>query len=409
MRVDRAQGGRVGTRRSLAVGGALLVVVATTACGSGSGPAAGGTTTPPPMLLPFTGAFATVALPPGIQALQDVDCPSTSRCWAVGSTLGTAKAPSTAAIVTTSTGGTTWTVQSVPSTVGYLTGIACPTTKACTAVGQIGTDGTGPGAVLTTADSGGTWTLQTVPTGTTDATAVACPTVEDCMVLADVAGQVTTLTAGGSGASWVAGGALPATVASATDLSCTDADDCWATVASPVGLGHVAGGVAATVDGGATWAMQALPAGTGALQGIDCVPGAASATTTTSVSTPVRADCTAVGTTATVTGATRVGEGLVLTTTTGGATWAQASVTPNSADLLAVSCGAGPCVAVGTTVSTVPTAGLVVLTGSAPAGPSTWRRAETADVPLPLTGVSCRSLSACVVVGETVSAHLSAA
>ena len=83
-------------------------------------------------------------------------------------------------------------------------------------------------------------------------------------------------------------------------------------------------------------------------------------------------------------------------------------MTAASAALLAVSCGAGPCVAVGTTVASAPQAGLVVLSGSAGAGRPGGAAPRSSGVLLPLTGVSCRSLSSCVVVGESVSAHLTA-
>ncbi len=404
------------SRRRLAPVAALLALVSTAACGSGTtstsgSPSGGGAPTASQPLAPFVGAFAGVALPAGIQSLQDVDCPSAIRCWAVGSTLGTGKAPSAAAVVTTTTGGATWTVQPVPPTVGYLTGIACPTTRSCTAVGQMGTDGAGPGAVLTTVNAGATWTLQVVPAGTSDVTAVACPSAGRCTALGNVAGRVTTLAPGAPGTPWVVGGALPATVASATGLSCLTVRRCWATVISPVDVGHATGAVATTTDGGATWTTQSVPPGTGALQGIDCTATDVSdptGSTSASSAGTARVACAAVGTTATATGATRTGQGLVLTTTTGGVIWTQASVTAASAALLAVSCGAGPCVAVGSTVPTAPQAGLVLLTGSPGAGSSGWRKAAVAAVPLPLTGVSCRSLSSCVVVGESVSAHLTA-
>ena len=388
----------------------LLVLLA--ACGSGastSGGAGGGAAAPGQPLAPFAGTLTTVALPAGVQSLQDVDCPSPARCWAVGTTLGSATAPAGGVVVTTTTGGARWRVQPVPATVGYLTAIACPTVRNCTAVGQVGTTGAGPGAVLTTGNAGSTWVLQAVPAGTTDVTAVSCPTAGSCTALANVAGRVTTLSPGTGGGPWVAGGALAATVASATGLSCVSARRCWATVLSPVDPGHAAGGVAATADGGATWTLQTVPAGTGALQGIDCAPSAAPAadTSTTGKAIVVRVDCTAVGTTSTTTGVSRAGQGLVLTTATGGATWAPAPVTATASALLAVSCGAGPCVAVGTTVPAAPQPGLAVLSQSAGTGASGWRRAAVAGAPLPLTGVSCRSLTACVVVGESVSAHLS--
>ena len=407
MPVDRAEGGPEVAHGRLIAGVALIVVLATAACGSGTTSSGGTAPTPSQPLAPFVGTFATVALPAGVQSLQDVDCPSATRCWAVGATLGTAQAPSTGAVVTTSDGGVRWRVQPVPATVGYLTGIVCTSARACTAVGQVGTNGAGPGAVLTTANAGATWTLQAVPAGTTDVTAVACAPAGTCLALANIAGRVTTLTPGAPGAGWVARGALPAPVASATGLSCTDGTHCWASATSTVDVGHAGGAVAATADGGTTWTLPPVPAGTGALQGIDCTPAAASAASTTSTgSAAARVDCTAVGTTATGTGATRTGQGLVLTTGTGGATWAPATVTASAAALLAVSCGAGPCVAVGTTVPSAPQAGIVVLTGSAAPGAFGWRRAAVAGAPLPRTGVACRSLSSCVVVGESVAAHL---
>jgi hypothetical protein len=210
-------------------------------------------------------------------------------------------------------------------------------------------------------------------------------------------------------AGWVAGGALPATDSSATGLTCTDTDHCWATVTSPVDVDHVAGGIVATADGGVTWTPQKVPTGTGSLQGIDCTPSTTPSTTTTTTAPSAPAvDCVAVGTTATGIGSTRSGQGVVLTTTSGGATWSPAVVTATIADLFAVSCGAGPCVAVGSTVAAIPGSGLVVVAGSTGAAPSAWVRAKTNTVPLPLSGVSCTSLSACVVVGESVSGHLDA-
>jgi hypothetical protein len=176
---------------------------------------------------------------------------------------------------------------------------------------------------------------------------------------------------------------------------------------SPVDVDHAAGGIVATADGGVTWAAQTLPAGTSALQAIDCTPSTptTASTTTTSVLSPV-IDCVAVGTTTTAFGAVRTGQGVVLTSTTGGALWSPAIVTGSSSDLYAVSCGAGPCVAVGTTGTGSADAGLVIVTGSNGTAPGAWGRARTDDMPLPLAGVSCVSLSTCVIVGESVASHL---
>jgi hypothetical protein len=338
-------------------------------------------------------------------------------------------------VVTSVDGGASWSVRPAPPTVGFLAGIACVGARSCTVVGQVGTSGTGPGAVASTDDAGATWTLQTVPTGTTDVTAVQCGTGDNCVALADVAGRVTSLSTAGPGDPWVAGGALPPTVSAGTGISCTDATSCWATGSSPATVGHVAGVVAATSDGGATWALQQVPPGLGALQDVSCTSTGApvapsntgastapsstvvrSSTSSTSVpgsSVPVSTvpgpavDCTAVGTSSTVIGASRAGQAVVLTTSDGGLTWSSDPVTATAADLLSVSCRAGPCVAVGSTVASTPQAGLVVLTGSTGSPASRWIRAAVAEVALPLAGVDCGSLSSCVVVGESMSARLS--
>ena len=388
---------------------AALALVITAACTSGTSGTSGSTTpTPSQPLAPWVGTFLDVAVPAGVHSLQDVTCPTASRCWAVGSTLASAKDPSIAAVVASGDGGRSWVVQVVPAGVTYLTDIACTGVRTCIAVGQAGTAGDGPGAVITTTNGGVTWTLQTVPAGTTDVTAVACTAGGHCTALADIAGRVTTLTSAGTGGAWVAGGALPATVSAATAESCTDAAHCWATGISPVDVGHAVGAVAATADSGATWALQTVPSGTGALQAISCTQLAGTGSSTTTSPPTSTVSCTAVGTTATSFGGNRTGQGIVLTTSNGGAAWVPAVVTSTSADLLAVSCGAGPCVAVGTTVASAPQAGIIVLTRSGSAGASAWRRATTATVALPLAGVSCLSLASCVVVGDSITAHLSA-
>lgn len=389
------------TRTARLAAVAIVVGAAAAACSSGStgSPATGPATSSATATLgPWQGSLVTTTLPPRVQALRAVACPTARRCWAVGSSRATSSSPAGPAIESTSDGGATWSAEPVPPTVGYLSAIACASTRSCTAVGQVGVTGEGPGAVLTTSNGGTTWTLQPVPTGTTDVTAVDCRVGGRCTALGVVTGQVTTIAP--SSGMWTAGGSVPAGPAVATALSCTDGTHCWATASQAVDVGHVTGVVAATSDGGATWTLQHVPTGTGALRGIDCVPGPSAA---------VGASCVAVGTTTTVLSGGRGGLGVVLTSGNGGRTWTSAPVSPTAADLLAVSCTAGPCVAVGTSVDSAPASGVVVLTGVAGLSAQTWRRAVVAPVALPLTGVSCVSLSACVVVGESVAAHLSGA
>ncbi len=393
--------------RRAALALAVVVLGATAACGTTTtDPQATGSSTTSSLLAPWQGTLTTASLPAPVQALRSVTCVTADRCWAVGSTEAKATMPSGPVVVATTNGGTTWDVQALPPGVGYLSGIACSSTRDCTAVGQMGTTGMGPGAVLTTTDGGSAWTLQAVPTGTTDVTAVDCLTGRPCTALGTVAGRVTELSPVGAAGAWVAGGSLPAAASSATSLSCTDDDHCWATTSNTVDPAHAVGGIAVTADGGTTWTFQTVPVGTGALNAVACTPAPTGAPTSSSGGSAVT--CTAVGTTSTVLSSARVGQGVVLTSTDGGVTWTSAPVPPTAADLLDVSCGAGPCVAVGDTVATTTQGGLVVLTPATGSTAAIWHRAVAAPVPLPLSGVSCVSLSACVVVGESISAHLTA-
>ena len=99
----------------------------------------------------------------------------------------------------------------------------------------------------------------------------------------------------------------------------------------------------------------------------------------------------------------RSGQGVILTTDNGGATWTNQTVTA-AASLMDVSCtGVGSCATVGSSVSSASDAGLAVLTGS-PQHP--WQRPAVVGAPQPLTGGSCHSSSQCVVVGESILEYL---
>jgi len=386
--------------------GALVVCVAAlgtaAACSStptgthASGPSSSTSST---LAGPWHGTLVTSSLPGPVQSLQAVSCATAVRCWAVGSTVATAAAPSGPVVVASADGGANWRPQRLPSGIGFLTDIACGTVRTCTAVGQAGGAGVGPGVVVTTTDGGTSWTSQAVPTGTTDVTAVSCRANGRCSALGTVAGRVTTLTPGATAGAWVAGGALPTAASVATSLVCTDGRHCWATASDTTDPSHAVGSIDASTDGGTTWVPQTVPPGTGALNGVDCV-------TATTGANGNSVTCAAVGTSSTVLNGTRTGRGVVLTSS--GATWTSEPVPTTVADLLDVSCGAGPCVAVGATVGTAAQAGVVVLTPATGGSAAVWRRAASVAVALPLTGVSCVSLAACTVVGESVSARLAA-
>ena len=403
--------------------GALLVMTACTSDGPGGGTAAG-TASTIASGSPWRGALATDTLPAPVHDLRAVSCASAARCWAIGSTLGSGDGPNGAALVATTDGGTVWSLEAIPTSVGFLSDISCGDVHHCDAVGQSGQTGTGPGVVIDTADGGATWVIQTIPPGTTEVDAVACGTDLHCVAIARAGGPSETLVSARAGGPFVTAGSLPVGVTTATALACTSDRDCWATV-DGTGPAGSTGSVVATTDGAASWSLLPTPAGIGELNGIDCdlrpmsgpgptpttarsAPGSAGGTTTTA---PAGAGgvagvgCAAVGTTSNSVNAARTGRGVVITTTDGGGTWSLAPVTSLPADLLSVSC-AGPCVAVGTTAVPDPLEGIVLLTPGTGTTATAWHRATVVQVALPLAGVSCVSLSACVAVGESITARL---
>ncbi len=402
--------------------GALLVLTACTPDGPGGGTAAGtGSTIASGS--PWRGALATDTLPAPVHDLQAVSCASAARCWAIGSTLGSGGGPNGAAVVATTDGGAVWSLEAIPSSVGFLSDISCGDVHHCDAAGQSGQTGTGPGVVIDTADGGATWVIQTIPPGTTEVDGVACRSDLRCVAIARAGGPPETMVSDRAGAPFVAAGALPVGVTTATALACTSDRDCWATV-NTTGSAGSTGSVVATSDGAASWSHLPTPAGIGELNGIDCdrrptsgpgptpttarsAPGSAGGTTTTTSAGAGVAGvgCVAVGSTSNSVNAARTGRGVVITTTDGGAAWSIAPVASLPADLLSVSC-AGPCVAVGTSAVPAPLEGTVLLTPGSGTTATAWHRAAVVPVALPLAGVSCVSLSACVAVGESITARL---
>ena len=425
---------------------ACLSVVAMTASACSAGAPTGANTAPSAIApnSPWHGTLAAVSPPAPVNALNAVDCPTEFKCWAVGSTVGVSGAPNGAAVIATVNGGASWTSQSIPATVGYLSDIACSDQRHCTAVGQAGQTSNGQGAILATSNGGASWVQPATPPGVLDVTAVACQANHRCLAVGAVAGGVAALVSTAAGAPWVQKGSLPPGNTGATGVSCSDTLHCWATASTAIDLDHVAGVVTATTDGGSTWVPVATPKGLGTLNAVSCLIGSSTGsgalpftststappttsgsptasgaapttgstttapTTTTSTTATAKGvagvRCTVVGTTATSLSGSRSGHGLVLTTDNGGARWSSQPVTASAAALRDVSCTAvDACVAVGSSVASSAPAGVLVLTGSTD---RPWKQAAAVSAPQSLSGVSCVSTSRCVVVGESISEHL---
>ena len=249
---------------------AIAVGLTVTACANSSN------TAPPPTFgvdSPWLGMFTAVGLPAPVNSLSALDCVNATRCWAVGSTVGSGGAPNGAAVIATTDGGVRWAPQVIPPTVGYLSAVGCNNGGHCTAVGQAGQAAGGDAVIVTTADGGAHWTQVPAPAGILDLTAVSCHPDGWCLAVGSSATGSVALVSATSGASWVQTGALPPSLSGASAISCTGDQRCWVTGHDTVALDHVAGALALTTDGGANWATVATPTGIGSLNGISCISG----------------------------------------------------------------------------------------------------------------------------------------
>ena len=170
-----------------------------------------------------------MSLPDTVQQLDGVSCPSATTCWAVG--VGTSNQ---AAIVSTGDGGQKWTLDPSPEGIsGFsgLSGVSCPTTSICYAAGFQVVAPKGAPEILhvlaATTDAGHTWKIQQLPTGMGYLFGVSCPSALDCWATgtnAEVSGVVYTTADGGQ--HWTAP-ALPTGTVSLNGVSCPSSGSCW--------------------------------------------------------------------------------------------------------------------------------------------------------------------------------------
>jgi hypothetical protein len=210
---------------------------------------------------------------PDASRLDALACaPGTEDCWAVG-TIGSWGG---AVIVATSPSSPGWSVQPLPAGVGALESISCPTPMDCVAVGAIFTgEGSDDGAdVVVTTDGGLSWTAYPAQPGVdSDFTGVSCPTTSDCTALGTdqgLAGLIYGSTDGGE--TWTDEyEAKNLSGRRFTGVSCPATSTCYVVGQSQsnTGFGSV---IEVTSDGGATWSAETPPAGASkiGLDGVSC-------------------------------------------------------------------------------------------------------------------------------------------
>jgi photosystem II stability/assembly factor-like uncharacterized protein len=313
---------------------------------------------------------------PGMSAFGGVSCPTTSDCWAVGTT-----ASGDGAVFATTDARKSWSSETVPAGVTSLSAVSCPSTSNCWALGD---DGTVPVIIALVS---GTWAFQTIPSleDPTNTAGITCPSGQtlDCWAVigaavpAESTFYILNTTDGGStwskeqeggetvnsvycdttsfcligatdyyaglpevyvstnGTSWTAHSLL--VDGYVQGISCISSSECWidgviSNSGTPI--------ILQTTDGGSSWSTEAtLPSGD-SFYDISC---------------PSASDCWIVGTDSTT------DSGVMLATADGGTAW-NAGVVPSAAeDINALSCAAPYiCSAVSSTSSGVVMLGTVV-------------------------------------------------
>lgn len=120
--------------------------------------------------------------------LDSLTCPEESFCLASGLTGNFAGSL---------TGS--WNESTNPSGIGQILGSLCTTSTTCAVVGNTTTNSNayllnGPGAILTTATGGGTWTSESMPSGTGSLFGLACSPSGSCFAVGE-----TYVSGGGNG------------------------------------------------------------------------------------------------------------------------------------------------------------------------------------------------------------------
>ena len=313
------------------------------------------------------------------------------------------------------------------SVIPQLSGVSCPTTRDCMAVGSTGASVPGSGVAYTTSDGGTVWSPATALPGALDMPNVQCGSVFDCTAIVSTGSVLAAVHTADFGQSWQTEGDLPNGFFAEGDLSCGGTGTCLVAGYVPTTAGHGQGAVALSTDGGQTWALATMPAGVGVLQSVACTTATtclAAGTTGTTVSDIVPAQGqllysadgghtwtttqagAADGTSAGSTGTT----GSATSTTTPASTTSTTAASPATArplpvgDVFGIACpNSRVCALVGTKWSGQPAVATGAVAQSRNGG-TTFAAATAAYIPLALSALACPTASGCVAVGgDTVA------
>ena len=320
-----------------------------------------------------------------------VSCLSTTSCIAVGTYVD---ASGTGVTLAQRWNGTVWTVQPTPNPTGsqltLLNGVSCTSSSACVAVGLY-LDGSGASHALAEGWDGTKWTLESVPeplgAQNSQLNAVSCLSASSCVAVGGYTnslGGPVTLAERWTGAAWAVQSTPNPTGAQFSFLAgvaCVSSTACIA-----VGVSDQ-GSLAEHWDG-TSWSIRSTPTSQS--------PGAA----LFSVSCTSASACVAVG-------STSPNSGMTLAERWNGSNWTLQS-TPNPAGsqdavLNSVACSSSSaCTAVGWSVDSSNTFSTVAERWNG----DSWSLQSTPNDPglSQLGGVACPTDSACIAAGIGVDA-----
>jgi hypothetical protein len=218
--------------------------------------------------------WTALTTPSGSPGGGSISCPSTSTCFVTGGdSLGANQE-----IMYTTDSGSDWTVIHTCAFCGGVTGstefqeqgISCPTASICYSSGIATISGVGSAAVLSTTDGGTTWVVTTLA-GPNQLLDINCTSSTQCWVVGQpgsVPYDYPYVASTTDGTDWQAYG-TPVTGYSSGGLliggiACVNASTCMVT-------GALVTQAYSTNNGGTGWLTYALPSGAGSLAGTSCV------------------------------------------------------------------------------------------------------------------------------------------
>jgi hypothetical protein len=205
--------------------------------------------------------------PVGDGSINDLDCVTAAQCTATADVQGPAvNQISSAVALLTTDGGASWSTVALPS--GFFpTG---PSSLSCSAGGQCVLGGETPGAgssgpvgvVVYSTDEGETWNTSSVPTDLGVVTGVSCPSAVTCGAI--VGGAATPsrqglIESGDGGGTWLAMQSNGLPTMRFASLSCSSASTCVVGGTEETAEGPMAA-ITSTGNLGTSWSADVVPA-----------------------------------------------------------------------------------------------------------------------------------------------------